>query len=66
MLKGLMPKTDSGEVLVSSESGDWYVIPKEKVEEWWDKWSFEDPPSWALYVQSPDFVTLYEWESTLR
>ena len=55
------------EVLVESESCDWYVIPEDKVKEWQDKWAFADePPPWAIYVQDPSFVRLIEWESSLR
>lgn len=56
-----------GEVLVMNESSDWYVVPIEKRDEWYDKWSYtDDPPNWAIYIQDPESIILYEWEDNLR
>lgn len=52
--------------LVSSESSDWYVIPVDKVEEWWESWhGCEDLPDWAVYVQDPGHVEFDEYRCTL-
>lgn len=52
--------------LVENESCDWYVIPFDKKDEWWDKWHAEDDlPKWAIYVQDPGHVTFTEWKCTL-
>jgi hypothetical protein len=49
--------------LAQSESCDWYVIPAEKIEEWYDKWTFEEElPEWAVYVESPGRIRFKEYE----
>ncbi len=56
-----------GDVLVQSESGDWYIIPFERLDDWDESGFIDDnPPNWAIYVQSPRFVILHEWSSSLR
>lgn len=53
-------------VLVSSESGDWYVIPADKVGHWWDEgcYSDDDPEviSYAHYVRNPSHVSFCDWK----
>ena len=52
--------------LVQSESCDWYVVPVERRDEWYEKWCcHEDVPSWAVYVQDPGHVQFDIFECTL-
>lgn len=61
-----MPAKKANYTLVSSESGDWYVIPANKSDEWFEKWDIaENPPKWAVYVQDPGHVEFTNWRSTL-
>lgn len=49
--------------LACNESGDWYVIPVYKVEEWDTKWSLaDDEPVWATYIQDPTRISFDEYE----
>ena len=42
--------------LVQSESSDYYVIPEDKIDVWYDKWCFkENLPKWATYVELYSF-----------
>lgn len=43
--------------LVQSESCDWYVIPANKRQQWYDRYMFADnPPKWATYVDLNTFT----------
>lgn len=52
--------------LVNNESGDWYVIPVDRVDEW-EQWLYPedgeigDVPDWAEYVQDPSGVVFSKW-----
>lgn len=49
--------------LVMSESGDWYVVPDGKQEEFYNaELATADPPDYAIYVQDPESILLIEWE----
>lgn len=49
--------------LVPNESCDWYVIPRDKRDEWWDKWHVDDDvPPWAIYVQDPGSISFDSYE----
>ena len=51
--------------LVETESTDWYVIPVERRDEWFEKWyCHEDVPDWAIYVQDPGHVEFETFERT--
>ena len=52
--------------LVESESGDWFIVPVERTEEFVEfELAHATTPSWAIYVQSPEHVTFTTWECDL-
>lgn len=50
--------------LETDESGHHYVIPCDKLNEWNDKWIFEeDPPDWAYSIGgAPSLIRFTYWE----
>jgi hypothetical protein len=49
-------------IIVQSESADYYVIPADMKEEWESHYCFEDDlPEWCHYVSSLSSVTFDDW-----
>lgn len=54
--------------LAEAETGEWYIIPRENLGEWYDEWTDFDGvlPEWAEYCESPGAVSFDEYQVTYR
>lgn len=50
-------------VIVNSESGDWYIIPFDKLEEWKNKvrYYYEGEEDWVTYISCPSEVKILDY-----